>query len=151
MDYKQIAYTSEEPTIEFKPGIWKTTLAYIGESMLCHFQMKKGSTLALHEHEAVQNGFILSGRIEFFKEDGSSFVVGAGDGYVFGSYELHGSKALEDVDFIECFNPMRPEYVVTASSSPSMNSKTTPHNDTNDANETKEAKKPKKSNKQHTN
>lgn len=144
MDYKQVAYTSKEPTIEFKPGIWKTTLAYIGESMLCHFQMKKGSTLALHEHEAVQNGFILSGRIEFFKEDGSSFVVGAGDGYVFGSYEPHGSKALEDVDFIECFNPMRPEYVVAASSSPNINSKTTSHNDT----ETKEANK---SNKHNTN
>jgi quercetin dioxygenase-like cupin family protein len=108
---KQIARGKEEPTIEFRPSVFKTTLAYDEKSMLCRFQMPQGASIALHDHVAVQNGFIISGRLKFFTEDGESFIVGPGDGYVFSSYEKHGSEALEDVDFLEYFTPQREEYI----------------------------------------
>ena len=108
---KPVAYSENEPKIEFRPGVFRTTLSYDNESMLCRFQMPKGAKIDLHEHEALQNGFIISGKLRFFHEDGSFIDVGAGDGYVFASLEKHGSEALEDTDFIEFFAPCRPEYI----------------------------------------
>ncbi len=109
---KHVAYHAQEPTVEFRPGIWKTTLAYTKELMICHFRMKKGCELALHTHEAAQNGYVISGKIEFFKADGTSVIVGPGDGYAFESNEAHGSIAHKEVTFIEAFAPLRPEYIV---------------------------------------
>jgi unsaturated pyranuronate lyase len=108
---KQLARGTDEPTIEFRTGVFRTTLAYDKDTMLCRFQMPKGASIDLHDHEAVQNGFIISGRLKFFLEDGRSLVVGPGDGYVFSSREKHGSEALEDVDFLEYFTPRRDEYI----------------------------------------
>ena len=108
---KPVAYAGSEPTIEFRPGVFRTTLSYDQSSMLCRFQMPKGASIAIHDHEALQNGFVISGKLKFFREDGSEFVVGPGDGYVFASRERHGSEALEDVDFIEFFAPLRSEYI----------------------------------------
>lgn len=108
---KKVAHAATEPTIEFRPGVHRTTLSYDECSMLCRFQMPKGAKIALHDHEALQNGFVISGKLRFYYEDGSDFVVGPGDGYVFASREKHGSEALEDVDFIEFFAPLRPEYI----------------------------------------
>jgi quercetin dioxygenase-like cupin family protein len=108
---KPVAHAASEPTIEFRPGVFRTTLSYDQSSMLCRFQMQAGATIAMHSHAALQNGFIISGMLRFFREDGSEFAVGPGDGYVFGSEERHGSEALEDVDFIEFFAPLRPEYI----------------------------------------
>jgi transaldolase len=96
--------------VEIRPGVTRVTLSYNADSMLCHFSIRRGTGLPLHRHRAVQNGFVLKGRARFYREDGSSFVVGPGDGYIFDSQEAHGSEMLEDVELIECFSPMRPEY-----------------------------------------
>lgn len=108
---KQVARNREEPTIEFRPGVHRQTLAYDSDSMLCRFRMPAGARIDLHDHVAVQNGFVISGLLRFFLEDGSEFVVGPGDSYVFSSREKHGSEALQDVDFLEFFTPLRREYV----------------------------------------
>ena len=97
-------------TVEALEGIFRTTLAYNAESMLCHFVMKKGAEVPLHSHGPVQNGYVMSGKIKFMKEDGSSFIAEAGTGYAFGVDEVHGAEILEESEVIECFAPMRPEY-----------------------------------------
>ena len=111
MKRKRVARGDEERTIEFRQGVFRTTLSYDEHSMLCRFRMPKGATIDLHDHEALQNGFVLSGRLRFFREDGTAFDVGPGDGYVFGPWEKHGSEAIEEVDFIEFFAPCRAEYI----------------------------------------
>lgn len=93
------------------PGIVRTTLCYDEASMLCHFTLQKGSTVPLHSHPAAQNGYLVKGRIRFLQEGGKSIVVEAGDGYFFEGGERHGSEVLEDSEALECFTPMRPEYV----------------------------------------
>lgn len=98
--------------VSLRPGIDRVTMSYNEQNMLCYFFLKKGAKLELHSHEAVQNGFVIKGRILFFKEDGSSVEVKSGDGYIFDSHEPHGSEVLEDSEFVECFSPMRPEYAV---------------------------------------
>ena len=97
--------------VEMFPGIYRCTMSYNDQSMLCYFYLEKGSSIPLHKHEAVQNGFVVKGRIRFLQEGGKCNVMEAGNGYIFESNELHGSEVLEDTELIECFTPMRPEYV----------------------------------------
>ena len=100
----------EVPAVEMRPGVYRSTLCYNEETMLCHFRMEKGATIPLHHHLAAQNGYVISGRVRFFKANGESFVAAGGTGYLFDSDEPHGSEALDDSELVECFNPMRPEY-----------------------------------------
>jgi quercetin dioxygenase-like cupin family protein len=97
--------------VEMLPGIYRVTMSYNDESMLCYFYFEKGASIPLHKHEAVQNGFVVKGRVRFLQEGGKSNVMEKGDGYIFGSNEPHGSEVLEDTELIECFTPLRPEYV----------------------------------------
>ena len=46
------------------------------------------------------------------KETGDGFIAEAGTGYCFSPDEKHGAEVLEDSEVIECFAPLRPEYVV---------------------------------------
>lgn len=107
---RKIASLSESTAVENPPGIRRTALAYHKDIMLCHFSMKKGAEIPLHNHGPAQNGYIISGRVLFRKEDGSEFTAEAGTGYVFEPWEKHGAKVLEDSQVIEAFSPMRPEY-----------------------------------------
>jgi quercetin dioxygenase-like cupin family protein len=102
---------NERKKVEMLPGIYRITMSYNDESMLCYFTFEKGASIPLHKHEAVQNGFVIKGKVRFLQEGGESIITEAGDGYIFGSNELHGSEVLEDTELIECFTPMRPEYV----------------------------------------
>jgi quercetin dioxygenase-like cupin family protein len=97
--------------VENPEGIRRTTMAYNDQTMLCHFTMKQGAEIPLHHHPAAQNGYIISGKVEFRTGDGSeTFLAVAGSGYAFGPEEPHGAKVLEDSEVIEVFAPMRPEY-----------------------------------------
>lgn len=96
--------------VEMMEGTTRTTLCYNNELMMCHFHMRKGARIPLHDHVAVQNGYVLRGAVRFFTANGQDFVARAGDGYLFDSKEAHGSEAMEDSELIESFSPMRPEY-----------------------------------------
>lgn len=100
----------ELKAVEGPPGIFRTTMAYNRETMLCHFVMKKGAQIPLHNHPAVQNGYVIKGKIVFQTGSGDSFVAEAGSGYAFAGGEEHGAEVLEEAEVIECFSPMRPEY-----------------------------------------
>jgi quercetin dioxygenase-like cupin family protein len=97
-------------TVENPPGIFRTTLCYEKNTMLCHFRMQEGAEIPLHSHEAVQTGFVIKGRIEFILGEGKSFIAETGSSYLFSSEEPHGARILEDSELIETFVPMRPEY-----------------------------------------
>lgn len=80
--------------------------------MLCHFTLSKGAIVPRHDHVAVQNGYVLKGKVKFFRgNEENSFIVEPGDGYLFDSEEYHGAEVLEDSEVIECFTPMRSEYL----------------------------------------
>lgn len=102
----------DEKTVEMLPGIFRTTLAHNSQLMLCHFQMKKGAHIPLHSHAAAQIGYVIKGKVRFFTKDGAEIIAESGSSYVFASNEEHGSDVLEDAELIECFTPMRPEYIV---------------------------------------
>lgn len=96
---------------ENPPGIVRTTMSYNEQSMLCHFRMSRGANIPLHSHEAVQHGYVIWGRVRFLQHDGPAFEAVAGTSYVFGRNQEHGAEVLEDSELVECFTPVRPEYV----------------------------------------
>jgi len=98
--------------VEVFPGIFRKTLSYDAQIMLCHFTMRSGAKVPLHNHAAVQVGYVVSGRVRFRFADGTSSTMEPGHSYVFDSMESHAAEVLEDSEVIECFAPMRPEYVV---------------------------------------
>lgn len=111
MKHRQFTRKEEQAKVAQRPGLTRTTLSYNDDLMICHFHEEKGTEIELHTHKAVQNGFVLKGKIKFFLEDGTEFIALPGSAYVFESMEPHGSLALEETEIIESFTPMRPEYL----------------------------------------
>ena len=105
------ARLTESPAVENPPGILRRTLAHNDQLMLCHFELRKGARIPLHEHLAVQNGYLIRGRMRMFWEDGRELLAEPGTGWCFASHERHGAEVLEDSEAIECFTPARPEYL----------------------------------------
>ena len=97
--------------VENPPGIFRKTLAYNDEAMLCHFFLKKGAKIPLHSHRPSQIGYVVSGRATFIgATEADAFEAAAGDGYVFDPDVEHGTIALEDTVYIEVFSPSRDEF-----------------------------------------
>ena len=107
---KSLGTLDHSQVTENPPGIFRSTLSFSEKIMLCHFAMKKGAQIPLHDHVAVQCGYVISGEVRFFKEDDSGFTATAGTSYVFASNEKHGADVVQDAKVVECFAPMRPEY-----------------------------------------
>ncbi len=108
--YRRLSTVGQSRTVENPPGIYRTTLSFNEQIMLCHFRMTPGASIPLHDHEAAQNGYVISGKIRFVSPEREAFVAGPGTSYVFGPREQHGAEILEEAEVIECFAPMRPEY-----------------------------------------
>ncbi|MGO9307859.1 MAG: cupin domain-containing protein [Spirochaetia bacterium] len=105
------ARKADTAAVENPPGIVRTTIAYNDHIMLCHFFLKKGARVPLHEHAAAQNGYLVSGRMRMLWADGRDVSAEPGTGWCFLPNERHGAEVLEDSEAIECFTPARPEYL----------------------------------------
>jgi quercetin dioxygenase-like cupin family protein len=102
---------NEGKPVENPPGIIRKTLSYNDETMLCHFTLKQGSKIPLHNHRATQTGYIISGKVRFLAaEPKDEFEACTGDSYVFGPFVQHGTVVLEDTQYVEVFSPARDEY-----------------------------------------
>ena len=108
MNKNLVSKNSVEPVKTFK-GIYRKTLAYNGNIMLCHFFLEKNAEVPLHNHKEHQVGYIIKGRLKFFTEN-SEFIAGEGDSYIFDSNVKHGAIILEDTEVIDIFNPAREDY-----------------------------------------
>jgi quercetin dioxygenase-like cupin family protein len=108
---KPTAYITDCVETEVMPGVIRTTLAYIDEAMICHFRLREDTVIPIHNHAAVQAGYVISGKIHFTREDGSEFIAEPGCGYAFSPNEKHGACILENTVVIEFFTPSRPDYI----------------------------------------
>ncbi len=109
--HRPVATVEDANPVEAARGIVRRTLAYSPSQMLCHFSMEAGATIDLHNHEAAQIGYLVSGKVRFFKESGDSFIAEAGTSWAFAGWEKHGAEFLEDSEIVEVFSPLRPEYI----------------------------------------
>ena len=102
---------NQAKSVENPPGVARKTITYNGEVMLCHFVLRKGAQIPLHEHRATQAGYLMKGKVRFLMEKpNGSFEAGQGDSYVFDPFTKHGCIALEDSEYVEAFTPARDEY-----------------------------------------
>jgi quercetin dioxygenase-like cupin family protein len=99
---------SVEP-IEALEGIYRKTLVYNKDIMLCHFFLKKNAEVPLHNHKEHQVGYVIKGKLKFFTEK-SKFIAKEGESYIFDSNEEHGAIVLEDSEVIDVFSPAREDY-----------------------------------------
>ena len=106
-----ITNLNEHVSVQMLPNVFRTTLAYNEKLMLCHFSLKKDSNIPLHNHRAAQIGYVIKGKIRFFTKDNDNLLTEAGSSYIFDCEEYHGAQVLEDSEIIECFSPIRQEYI----------------------------------------
>ena len=97
--------------MEGPSGIFRTTMAYDAQTMMCHFRLTRGARIPMHTHAAVQNGYMVSGKMKFTLGDGTTFEALPGTGWCFASMEGHAAEVLEDSEVVECFSPMRADYI----------------------------------------
>lgn len=100
---------NEVQPIKALEGIYRRTLIYNDDMMLCLFILKKGAEVPLHNHKETQMGYIISGKLKFITED-NEFIAKEGDSYIFNPNEKHGACILEDAEVIDVFNPSRDDY-----------------------------------------
>ncbi len=108
MTKKTVNKNSVNP-IEMLPGIYRKTLVYNNNIMLCHFSLNKNSRVPLHSHSEHQIGYVIAGKLQFETVKGK-YSVEAGDSYNFESNEKHGAIILEDSEVIDIFSPARDDY-----------------------------------------
>ena len=107
---KPLARRESCATVENPPGVFRTTLAYNPQSMMCHFHLSRGAKIPMHSHPQAQNGYMISGRMRMMDGKGGSFEALPGTGWAFAPGQEHGAEVLEDSEVLECFAPMRPDY-----------------------------------------
>ena len=97
------------PKVEALKGIFRRTLIYDKNLMLCHFFLEKGSEVPMHTHKEHQIGYVIRGKVKF-KTESEEFIATEGESYLFNSNIKHGAILLEDSEIIDIFNPAREDY-----------------------------------------
>ena len=92
------------------PGVFMKPLTYGENSLLCEFQLKQGSIIPAHQHSQEQSGYLVSGRLRFFSDEGD-FIVEPGSSWNFKGGIIHRAEVLEDSVAIEIFSPIRQDYL----------------------------------------
>ena len=85
-------------------------MGYDGQVMLVKVKFEKGAVGTAHTHYHTQTTYVASGKFEF-TVGGKTQVVSAGDGVYIEPDVLHGCKCLEAGLLIDCFSPMRADFL----------------------------------------
>jgi quercetin dioxygenase-like cupin family protein len=95
-------------TVEVVDGVHLTLLAEGDHMSIQHFHIEPGAEIPEHSHDYEQVGYVNSGTCTVLV-DGTEHTVGAGDSYVVGPGETHGTvnDSAEPVDGIDVFTPPR--------------------------------------------
>ncbi len=106
---RNITSRNNVQTIKVFEGVYRKTLLYNKQLMLCYFTLEKNANIPLHTHKEHQIGYVIKGKLRFITEE-REFIAKEGDSYIFDSNEKHGAVVLEDSEVIDVFNPAREDY-----------------------------------------
>jgi quercetin dioxygenase-like cupin family protein len=95
---------------EVLPGIELSNLTFGNKTHLIKVRLAKGAILPEHNHLNEQTGYLLSGKLRFFSGD-TEIVAEPGDCWTFPGNMPHGAEALENSVVVECFSPVREDYL----------------------------------------
>lgn len=91
-------------------GVTRQIMGYDGQVMLVKVKFEKGAVGTPHTHYHTQTIYVASGKFEF-TVGGKTLVVSAGDGIYMEPDVLHSCKCLEAGLLIDCFSPMRADFL----------------------------------------
>lgn len=91
-------------------GVTRQIMGYDGQVMLVKVKFEKGAIGTPHTHYHTQTTYVASGKFEFTVGDEKK-VVKAGDGIYIEPDVLHGCVCLEPGILIDCFAPMRADFL----------------------------------------
>ena len=102
-----------ENEIQWEPageGVVRQVRAYDGQIMLVKVKFETGAVGAPHTHYHSQASYIVSGKFELTIGDEKKVLV-AGDGYYVEPDQIHGAVCREAGVLIDCFTPMRADFL----------------------------------------
>ena len=91
-------------------NVTRQVLGYDGQVTMVKVKFEKGSVGTPHTHYHTQVTYVVSGKFEF-TVDGKTKIVSAGDAIYMEPDVLHGCVCLEEGVLIDCFTPMRADYI----------------------------------------
>lgn len=92
------------------PGVKMRALAFEEKSIMCEFELQKGSELPSHSHPYEQTGYLISGKLNF-RIDKEWVIAEPGDSWCIPDNVEHQVEVLEDAKVLETFTPIRPDYL----------------------------------------
>ena len=92
-------------------NVTRQVLGYDGQVTMVKVKFEKGSVGTPHTHYHTQVTYVVSGKFEF-TVDGKTKIVSAGDAIYMEPDVLHGCVCLEAGILIDCFTPMRADYIL---------------------------------------
>ena len=101
---------AEAAVVEMFPGVVRRTLNSGEHTTLIEVTLAAGATVPAHSHPHEQTGYVAGGRVRFVIE-GVRRELAAGDGYLVPGGASHEVTALEASVCIDCFSPVREEYL----------------------------------------
>ncbi|WP_321518046.1 cupin domain-containing protein [uncultured Bacteroides sp.] len=91
-------------------GVVRQIMGYDGQLMLVKVKFIKGAQGTPHTHYHTQTTYVASGKFEF-TVDGEKRIVETGDGIYIAPDAEHGCTCLEAGILIDCFSPMRADFL----------------------------------------
>lgn len=91
-------------------GVMRQIMGYDGQVMLVKVKFEKGAIGIPHTHYHTQTTYVASGKFEFTIGNEKK-IVQAGDGLYIEPDVLHGCVCLEPGVLIDCFAPMRADFL----------------------------------------
>ncbi len=98
---------------DYKPlieGVALKNLAHGDKTHLTQVKLEKGAVIPEHHHPHEQTGYLLSGKLRFFSGEEEAIAL-PGDSWSFPGGTRHGAEAMEDTIVLECFSPLREDYL----------------------------------------
>jgi len=91
-------------------GVTRQILGYDGQIMMVNVQFTQGSKGYVHAHYHSQSTFVVRGKFAFTIGEETNIVT-AGDGLYIEPDVEHGCECLEAGVLIDCFSPMRADFL----------------------------------------
>lgn len=104
-------FAADIPWQDAGGGAERQVLGYNDNLMMVKVKFEKGDVGAMHSHPHSQVTYVASGKFEF-TIGGVTKIVEAGDALYKQPNIEHGCVCLEDGILIDCFNPMRENFIV---------------------------------------
>lgn len=91
-------------------GVVRQIMGYDGQVMLVKVKFEQGAVGTPHTHYHTQTTYVASGKFEF-TVNGEKQIVETGDGVYIEPDAVHGCVCLEAGILIDCFSPMRADFL----------------------------------------